>query len=100
MGGMTTTPPLPTRWTVETESGTVYHLDLAHKVLRRAGGTEASELRRDGAEIRIIAMTEPVVGKCWRLVLDLGLDTGALTTRVTTAVVGIEAAEDERPQEG
>lgn len=81
------------RWTVTTESGTVYHVDLARKVLRREDGTEASEPRRNGAEIRVVAITEPVVGKCWCLVLDLGLDSGALTTRVTTPVVSLAPAE-------
>lgn len=81
------------RWTVTTESGSVYHVDLARKVLIRDGGTDASGLRCDGAEIRIVAMTEPAVGACWCLVLDLGLDSCALTTRVTTPVVSLVPAE-------
>jgi hypothetical protein len=76
------------RWTVETDSGAVYHLDLARRTLRREGGVGASELRRDGNEVRIVAASTPVLGERWCLVL-VGLAPGALTTRLTTPVVSI-----------
>lgn len=88
------------RYDVTTASGTVYLLDLdASTALRRpraapAEGSPASDLRKDGAPVRLINIVRCVVGE--NLTLSLGgvddYPGYAGTTRLATRVISIVAA--------
>jgi hypothetical protein len=88
------------RFDVTTTSGTVYLLDLdARTALRRpraapSAGNESSDLRKDGAPVRLINIVRCVVGE--NLTLSLGgvddYPGYAGTTRLATSVISIVAA--------
>ena len=84
---------VPGRYSVCTETGSVYLLDLTHPgrpTVTRMPATESGNgtLRRDGEPLRVIAAAPIVIGRPLELLLDLRGD-GVLTQRVTSWVVGV-----------
>ena len=82
------------RFTVRTESGSMYLLDLDLCEMCRIPATDDPErehgLRRDGCAVRWLRIVECTVGRSMQLLIDLSVPGVAATTRRSTAVTAIE----------
>ena len=82
------------RFTVRTESGSTYLLDLDLCEMCRIPAADDPErehgLRRDGCAVRLLRIVECTVGCSMQLLIDLAVPGVDATTRRSTAVTAIE----------
>lgn len=74
---------------VETESGSIYELDLVNNTVQRVPGKDSNKLRKDEAIVPLLRMPNPpTVGEPMLMYLDIRGD-GIETLRGTTPVTSI-----------
>lgn len=91
-------------WAVSTVSGSSYLLDLDARIMLRqtepyADGLDGRDegdltLRRDGDPVHLIRLLHCAIGDGMVLVVNLGVDGVAFTTRMSTTVIRIEELRD------
>jgi hypothetical protein len=86
-------------WAVSTVSGSSYLLDLDARIMLRktdpyADGRDDHPLRRDGDPVHLIRLLHCAIGDGMVLVVNLGVDGVAFTTRRSTTVIRIEELRD------
>ena len=88
-------------WAVLTVSGSSYLLDLDSRIMLRQTDPYVDNrdegdhtLRRDGDPVHLIKLLHCAVGDGMVLVVNLGVDGVASTTRLSTTVIRIEELHD------
>ena len=88
-------------WAISTVSGSSYLLDLDSRILLRQTDPYVDNrdegdhtLRRDGDPVHLIRLLHCAIGDGMVLVVNLGVDGVAFTTRLSTTVIRIEELHD------
>jgi len=88
-------------WAVPTVSGSSYLLDLDSRIMLRQTDPYVDNrdegdhtLRRDGDPVHLIKLLHCAIGDGMVLVVNLGVDGVAFTTRLSTTVIRIEELHD------
>jgi len=88
-------------WAVSTVSGSSYLLDLDARIMLRQTdpyvddpGDGDHTLRRDGDPVHLIRLLHCAIGDGMVLMVNLGVDGVAYTTRLSTTVIRIEELRD------
>lgn len=88
-------------WAVSTVSGSSYLLDLDSRIMLRQTDPYDDNrdegdhtLRRDGDPVHLIKLLHCAIGDGMVLVVNLGVDGVAFTTRLSTTVIRIEELHD------
>ncbi|TFC38980.1 hypothetical protein [Cryobacterium sp. TMT2-14] len=84
------------RFRIQTQSGSIYLLDLDRHEMCRFPATDDPDrdhnLRRDGSPIRLLRIIECSINRSMHLLIDLAVPGVDATTRRTTPVTTIERA--------